>query len=87
MKLFTFVALFTVGGFATPTPRSLPYVIDPSEPLDELRAHVRTDQTRSVTEEHISDMLSSQVDDYEQLVALCEAGFVSGCQAAVHRQE
>lgn len=87
MKYFILVTPFIVGGYTFPTPQSVPDVADLSHSFDTLVPHVRTDHPRSVTAEHISDMLSSQVYDYEQLVARCEAGFVSGCQAAVYRQE
>lgn len=32
---------------------------------------------------HSSEIPLSEADDYERLVVFCEAGFVSGCRAAV----
>jgi hypothetical protein len=37
--------------------------------------------------EHTLEISLYEADDHEKLVALCEAGFIYGCRAAIKRPE
>lgn len=101
MKPFLLLFLSSVGTTAVPISRSVENAagrkgrLEPSSltstsiPSTEHCPTTRNMQPymKPMSKEHISEVSLHEADGYEKLVALCEAGFVSGCRAAVNRQE
>ncbi|KAJ5755451.1 hypothetical protein N7533_004994 [Penicillium manginii] len=97
MKLFILIVLFGGISNATPVPISAQNIADRSENLepsphtstwisptdhDPKKRHLQP-YLKFVAAGHPSEIPLSEADNYERLVAFCEAGFVSGCRAAI----
>jgi hypothetical protein len=101
MKLFLLLSLSSVGTTAVPISRSVENAADRTERLEPSSltstsipstGHYPTTRNmqpymKLMSAEHTSEVFLHEADSYEKLVALCEAGFVSACRAAVNRPE
>lgn len=97
MKFFILLLLLCVTSIAFPTPISTLNPADCSEnpePSPQTSTYIRPTENyskkryqqpylKTSSSENSSEMPLSSTDDYERLVAFCEAGFVSGCRAAI----
>lgn len=101
MKLFLLFSLFSLVAVAFPSPRSIhneddhPESLEPSSYTSAWIPPTENHPTVPYMESYLKRMLAEHTPDtyfyeridYEKLVALCEAGFVSGCRAAIERPE
>ncbi|KAJ5987383.1 hypothetical protein N7451_011748 [Penicillium sp. IBT 35674x] len=98
MRFILFISLLSAGTTAIPisnpseilptTGTSLSHSSDPIKPLDvpSMNKYLHSDM-KIMHDEMDSDRTFRGADDYEKFVAFCEAGFTSGCRAAIERKE
>lgn len=96
MRFNLFIPLLSAGTTAIPTSNpsetlptagnSLSHSSNPIKPLDvpSMNKYLHSDM-KIMYDEMDSDRTFRGADDYEKLVAFCEAGFTSGCRAAIEK--
>lgn len=95
--LLSFLLFMSIAVSTAPVPRSIDFRLENTheDAIDQVDIHlnvpphVDTQQsdsnTGSISHDPTSKLHSKGKDPQEELVALCEAGFVSGCREAIER--
>ncbi|KAJ5553493.1 hypothetical protein N7494_002871 [Penicillium frequentans] len=98
MRFILSIVLLSAGAIAIPTSNpsetlpttgnSFSHSSNPIKPLGvpSMNKYLHPDM-KIMHDEMDSDRTFRGADDYEKLVAFCEAGFTSGCRAAIETKE